>query len=217
MVTLYFISTTFVTNQHFITCFTITGSLDYYSLVGTLFITCVEMYLLPTYRSPCLSIFITIHISCAEWCICNFLIFFTVMGSFYHYSPVVTSPQVMNCTVHGGWTSWSSWSQCSASCGVAVKSRRRSCTNPAPQHGGRVCVGLDHSEIYCHQLPPCPGNLLILFMNWCIFCFDKKKFPTPEAPNYWNLFFKGAFLPFKKSPPVRLTVLGENENLNFLM
>ncbi|KAF2353568.1 Thrombospondin type-1 (TSP1) repeat [Trinorchestia longiramus] len=64
--------------------------------------------------------------------------------------------EVLNCTVHGGWTSWSSWSQCSASCGVAVKSRRRSCTNPAPQHGGRVCVGLDHSEIYCHQLPPCP-------------------------------------------------------------
>ncbi|XP_018012193.1 semaphorin-5A [Hyalella azteca] len=64
--------------------------------------------------------------------------------------------EVTDCTVHGGWTSWSSWSQCSASCGVAVKSRRRSCTNPAPQHGGRVCVGLDHSEIYCHQLPPCP-------------------------------------------------------------
>lgn len=74
-------------------------------------------------------------------------------------SSYVAVPQVSNCTVHGGWTSWSAWSQCSATCGVAVKSRRRSCTNPAPQHGGRVCVGVDHNEIYCHLLPPCPGKL----------------------------------------------------------
>ncbi|KAB7499904.1 Semaphorin-5A, partial [Armadillidium nasatum] len=64
--------------------------------------------------------------------------------------------EVTNCTVHGGWTAWSSWSQCSATCGIAVKTRRRTCTNPTPQHGGRVCVGLETNEIYCHSLPPCP-------------------------------------------------------------
>ncbi|XP_066909269.1 semaphorin 5c [Halyomorpha halys] len=67
------------------------------------------------------------------------------------------SVRVANCTVHGGWTPWSSWSACSQSCGMAVKTRRRSCGNPAPQHGGRVCVGQDRHEMYCHSNPPCPA------------------------------------------------------------
>ncbi|CAL4059907.1 unnamed protein product [Meganyctiphanes norvegica] len=64
--------------------------------------------------------------------------------------------EVSDCTVHGGWTSWSSWSQCSATCGIAVKTRKRTCTNPEPKNGGRICVGQERTEIYCHQLPPCP-------------------------------------------------------------
>lgn len=63
---------------------------------------------------------------------------------------------VTNCTVNGGWTEWSSWSACSQTCGVAVKTRRRTCGNPKPAHGGRVCVGPDRNEIYCTNLPPCP-------------------------------------------------------------
>lgn len=63
---------------------------------------------------------------------------------------------VANCTVHGGWTPWSAWSACSATCGLAVKTRSRTCTNPAPAHGGRVCVGQDHSEVVCAGNPPCP-------------------------------------------------------------
>ncbi|XP_069679507.1 semaphorin 5c [Periplaneta americana] len=64
---------------------------------------------------------------------------------------------VTNCTVHGGWTAWSSWSACSQSCGLAVKTQRRVCGNPAPAHGGRVCVGQDRNEIYCTSNPPCPA------------------------------------------------------------
>ncbi|XP_066596034.1 semaphorin 5c isoform X2 [Prorops nasuta] len=64
--------------------------------------------------------------------------------------------KVTNCTVHGGWTSWSAWSACSQSCGFAMKTRRRTCTNPTPAFGGRVCVGHDHDEIMCIDLPPCP-------------------------------------------------------------
>ncbi|GLH12202.1 Semaphorin-2A [Gryllus bimaculatus] len=66
------------------------------------------------------------------------------------------SMRVTNCTVHGGWTSWSAWSACSQTCGTAVKTKRRTCGNPAPAHGGRVCVGQDRSEIYCTSNPPCP-------------------------------------------------------------
>ncbi|XP_039283043.1 semaphorin-5B [Nilaparvata lugens] len=65
--------------------------------------------------------------------------------------------RVTNCTVHGSWTAWSAWSDCSQTCGVAVKTRRRACGNPAPAHGGRVCVGTDTLEMYCHSNPPCPA------------------------------------------------------------
>ncbi|XP_026679281.1 semaphorin-5B [Diaphorina citri] len=40
--------------------------------------------------------------------------------------------------------------------GVAIKTRKRTCGNPAPAHGGRVCVGVDTQELYCHSNPPCP-------------------------------------------------------------
>lgn len=63
---------------------------------------------------------------------------------------------VTNCTVHGGWTLFSAWSECSATCGFAVKTRTRTCTNPAPAHGGRVCVGPDRTEVLCTGNPPCP-------------------------------------------------------------
>lgn len=67
------------------------------------------------------------------------------------------SIRVTNCTVHGSWSSWSAWSACSQTCGMAVKTRRRTCGNPAPAFGGRVCVGQDRHEMYCHSNPPCPA------------------------------------------------------------
>ncbi|KAI5644901.1 sema domain-containing protein [Phthorimaea operculella] len=67
------------------------------------------------------------------------------------------SISVTNCTVHGGWSAWSGWSECSPSCGIAVKSRRRSCTAPEPKFGGRVCVGLESQDVFCSNSPPCPN------------------------------------------------------------
>lgn len=47
---------------------------------------------------------------------------------------------------NGGWTPWSSWAECSTSCGIGFEVRQRSCNNPAPRHGGRVCVGQAREE-----------------------------------------------------------------------
>lgn len=63
---------------------------------------------------------------------------------------------VTNCTVHGGWSDWSAWSSCSSTCGMGIKTRSRTCTNPSPAYGGRVCVGQQVMEADCTDLLPCP-------------------------------------------------------------
>ncbi|XP_059169666.1 signal peptide, CUB and EGF-like domain-containing protein 1 [Physella acuta] len=40
---------------------------------------------------------------------------------------------------HGGFGAWEEWSGCSSSCGGGVSTRRRSCDNPFPAHGGNMC------------------------------------------------------------------------------
>ncbi|XP_060595435.1 coadhesin-like [Ruditapes philippinarum] len=42
---------------------------------------------------------------------------------------------------NGGWSNWVTWSTCSESCGVGLKTRSRSCTNPVPGTHGDQCVG----------------------------------------------------------------------------
>lgn len=78
---------------------------------------------------------------------------------------------VTNCTVNGGWSEWSSWSACSQTCGIAIKVRRRTCTNPRAAFGGRTCVGVDKQEIYCTDLPPCPAPVLFRYigLNFILF------------------------------------------------
>ncbi|XP_076054854.1 unc-5 [Oratosquilla oratoria] len=48
--------------------------------------------------------------------------------------------------VHGGWTTWSSWSTCGPDC---RHHRRRSCSAPTPQHGGQYCTGKDVTSSNC--------------------------------------------------------------------
>ncbi|KAM9391749.1 properdin-like [Pholidichthys leucotaenia] len=66
------------------------------------------------------------------------------------------------CPVHGLWTGWSSWGECSASCipqGQApVRTRHRSCSNPAPSSAppGQDCEGSKSQTENCNHLPHCP-------------------------------------------------------------
>lgn len=67
------------------------------------------------------------------------------------------SVEVTNCTAHGQWTEWTSWSACSQTCGsIATRQRHRYCSNPPPRFGGRDCIGPDSEEDYCQGHPPCP-------------------------------------------------------------
>ncbi|XP_068710256.1 SCO-spondin-like [Montipora foliosa] len=59
------------------------------------------------------------------------------------------------CPIHGHWTAWSSWSDCSKTCASGTRSRSRSCSNPVPQHGGQNCSG-NYSEDWHCDFGPCP-------------------------------------------------------------
>ncbi|KAL5247791.1 hypothetical protein ACHWQZ_G019622 [Mnemiopsis leidyi] len=50
------------------------------------------------------------------------------------------------CPVDGGYSDFGEWSECSALCGGGTQTRSRTCSNPAPAHGGAYCQGF-HSEI----------------------------------------------------------------------
>ena len=44
--------------------------------------------------------------------------------------------------VDGGYSKWSMWSLCSATCGVGVKVRSRTCSAPPQRKGGKACSRL---------------------------------------------------------------------------
>ncbi|XP_078348187.1 uncharacterized protein LOC144633234 isoform X3 [Oculina patagonica] len=57
--------------------------------------------------------------------------------------------------VDGAWSEWSSWTQCSKTCGGGIKVRERSCTNPPPKGNGQSCVGEVEETGACSE-NPCP-------------------------------------------------------------
>ncbi|KAH0618308.1 hypothetical protein JD844_017379 [Phrynosoma platyrhinos] len=62
-----------------------------------------------------------------------------------------------DCPVNGKWTSWSSWSACTMSCGGGTQQRTRNCSDPPPQHGGHKCEGNDMQVDFCNS-DPCPTH-----------------------------------------------------------
>ena len=60
-------------------------------------------------------------------------------------------------SVDGGWTDYGDWGSCSEVCGGGTQTRSRTCTNPAPAHGGAECEG-DADETRACNDDPCPGN-----------------------------------------------------------
>ena len=61
-------------------------------------------------------------------------------------------------TVDGGWSLWSSWTECSVTCGTGVVSRERKCDNPAPAAGGSSCQGHPRELQTCNTTEICIGT-----------------------------------------------------------
>uniref|UniRef100_K1RFG7 Sushi, von Willebrand factor type A, EGF and pentraxin domain-containing protein 1 n=1 Tax=Magallana gigas TaxID=29159 RepID=K1RFG7_MAGGI len=81
--------------------------------------------------------------------------------------------------LHGNWSKWDEWSQCSETCGNGTKSRKRYCTNPAPYNGGKFCTG-NHTEVTHCNVKECPG--------W----FEFQVCSLPEAPDNGTLNCTGS-------------------------
>ena len=75
----------------------------------------------------------------------------------------------------GAWSEWSSWTQCSKTCGGGIKVRERSCTNPPPKGNGQSCVGEVEETGACSE-NPCPKRKFL----WSFIANDLKRFPEVE-------------------------------------
>ncbi|XP_053390901.1 thrombospondin-2-like [Mercenaria mercenaria] len=53
---------------------------------------------------------------------------------------------------NGGWSNWSSWGICSATCGGGIRSQSRSCSNPHPSPYGKYCLGSNDRVESCGNM-----------------------------------------------------------------
>ncbi|XP_056632965.1 A disintegrin and metalloproteinase with thrombospondin motifs 7 isoform X1 [Diorhabda sublineata] len=59
--------------------------------------------------------------------------------------------------IDGGWGEWSSWSDCSKTCGAGVSVKERECNHPTPAFGGKYCVGERKRYRICNT-QACPAG-----------------------------------------------------------
>ena len=77
----------------------------------------------------------------------------------YHYNVFMASALVNkygHFVVDGVWKEWTTWSECSLTCGGGERRRSRSCIPPL--HGGKDCDGPSMNVEACNE-QPCPGML----------------------------------------------------------
>ncbi|XP_053403518.1 thrombospondin-1-like isoform X2 [Mercenaria mercenaria] len=53
------------------------------------------------------------------------------------------------CPVHGAWAAWNTWGSCSATCGIGLQRRDRSCSTPYPGPNGNHCFGDSRDDQIC--------------------------------------------------------------------
>ena len=82
----------------------------------------------------------------------------SINKQWYTFKGCITFPVHLNSflsgAVHGGWSDFGDWSECSVPCGGGIKERRRTCTSPPPANGGQCCAG-DNVEAQSCNTEPC--------------------------------------------------------------
>ena len=68
--------------------------------------------------------------------------------------------------VDGGWSEWSNYGECSATCGKGSHTRNRKCNSPLPSGGGSTCSGESLETKDCEETR-CPGISFLTML--CIY------------------------------------------------
>ena len=63
------------------------------------------------------------------------------------------------CIVDGGWSEWQEQSECTATCGGGMITKKRTCTVPSPSCGGSDCEGDSITDFPCNT-HCCPGKYI---------------------------------------------------------
>ncbi|XP_073397250.1 A disintegrin and metalloproteinase with thrombospondin motifs 13 [Dendrobates tinctorius] len=87
--------------------------------------------------------------------------------------------------VHGVWSTWSSFTSCSRSCGGGVIVRKRQCNNPRPAFGGHNCEGPSLQAEMCNT-QACETTQLDFMTEQCAATDDKPLFLSQGQPSYYH-------------------------------
>lgn len=104
--------------------------------------------------------------------------------------------------LEGGWGNWSSWSECTRTCGAGISIQTRECDNPSPANGGSFCTG-DRTHYKTCNTEPCP--------------IDEPNFRAVQCSKYDNEKFRGnkyTWLPYFDPRKERFTELGSFNVIN---
>ncbi|XP_067940287.1 hemicentin-1-like [Watersipora subatra] len=69
------------------------------------------------------------------------------------------------CPIHGNWSGWQQWGECTLPCNGGQRKRFRACDNPAPQLGGRSCIGARQETGACNS-QSCPEGVWTNWESW---------------------------------------------------
>uniref|UniRef100_A0AAV2ITM3 Peptidase M12B domain-containing protein n=1 Tax=Knipowitschia caucasica TaxID=637954 RepID=A0AAV2ITM3_KNICA len=81
-------------------------------------------------------------------------------------------------SVDGGWGPWSTWGECSRTCGGGVSSSMRHCDSPAPSGGGKYCLGERKRYRSCNTDPCSVGS---------------RDFREKQCADFDNMPFRGKY------------------------
>jgi len=95
-------------------------------------------------------------------------------------------------SVHGGWSGWSAWGGCPATCGGELESRMRTCTNPKPDRFGDNCYGDYHDYRICNR-QPCPTNITSGTQAFYTTVLIKKYFKSIQITIILQIFVHGVW------------------------
>ncbi|CAF5216381.1 unnamed protein product, partial [Rotaria magnacalcarata] len=76
------------------------------------------------------------------------------VGSTLQYDTCNTN---VTCPTDGGWSSYTTFGPCSATCGNGTQVRTRNCNSPVPSFGGSQCVGNSKDTQRCLTNISCPS------------------------------------------------------------